>query len=91
MATNAQVDTSFDAAALEAEDRKVQVTLGGKEFTVVDQPPAGAIIVFTRRIQKGDIQEQLGKVAGEGRVPTSGEPDSGVPSSGEPTSGEPQI
>ena len=57
MAKQAQVDTSFDT---ELEGPLV-VTLAGAECTIVDDPPAGAIVVFSRRMQQ-DIQQQLGAV-----------------------------
>jgi hypothetical protein len=53
----AQVDTSFDAETSEP----VVVRLAGVDCTIVDNPPAGAIVVFSRRMQQ-DIQQQLGAV-----------------------------
>lgn len=53
----AQVDTAFDAEV----DEPLVVTLAGVQCTIVDNPPAGAIVVFSRRMQQ-DIQQQLGAV-----------------------------
>ena len=57
MATTQAVDTSFDA---ELEGPLV-VSLAGVQCTIVNEPPAGAIVVFSRRMQQ-DIQQQLGAV-----------------------------
>jgi hypothetical protein len=57
MAVKAEVDTSFDAEI----EGPLKVTLAGVECTIVDDPPAGAIIVFSRRMQQ-DVQQQLGAV-----------------------------
>lgn len=54
-----EVDTTFDA---DAATDPVKVTMAGVECTVVDDPPIGAMIVFTRRISSKNAQEQLGGV-----------------------------
>lgn len=54
------VDTTFD---LEAKmGAPIKVKMAGAEVTLVDDPPVGALIVFTRRLQSKLPQEQIGSI-----------------------------
>lgn len=51
------VDTTFDVEARAAEETKV--TLAGASVRLVDDPPVGALIVFTRRLNSKDAAQQV--------------------------------
>ena len=55
-----QIDTTFDIEAAAGEPQ--QVVIQGHTFTLVDEPPVGALVVFTRRLQSKDIQDQLASI-----------------------------
>lgn len=59
MAT-AAVDTTFDVEA--REGTVTTVRMAGVDVRVVDEPPIGALIVFTRRLSSTDMQAQLGSI-----------------------------
>lgn len=54
------VDTTFDVEA--REGTVTTVRMAGADVRVVDEPPIGALIVFTRRLQSSDMQAQLGSI-----------------------------
>jgi len=54
------VDTTFDLEAAAAAP--VKVDLAGAQCTLVDDPPVGALIVFTRRLQSKEPQLQMGAI-----------------------------
>lgn len=49
------VDPMFAAAVSEAEGTLNEVTFIGEKFTVVDNPPQGAFLMFCRRIDTKDM------------------------------------
>ena len=56
------VDTSFDEEARQADGAPLVVKLAGTDFTVVDNPPVGAVVVFSRRLHSGDETQQMAAV-----------------------------
>lgn len=56
------VETSFDAAARAADGVQLRCKLAGVEVRCVDDPPVGALIVFSRRVRSKDTQTQIGAI-----------------------------
>lgn len=52
----------FDAVAAEATGGTRTITVAGATVRLVAQPPAGALLVFVRRLQSKDPMEQIAAI-----------------------------
>lgn len=62
MAAESEVNEVFDAI-VGADDKKVRtVMVGAQEFTLVDEPAAGALLIMMRRLDDNDGAKQMSAV-----------------------------